>query len=70
MRYWAFFTLAADGPDEVGSGWIRAESEGDVRELLVGLEFGAIEIPDDSGFPEDATAALNWETRPSYSSTF
>lgn len=58
MRYWVV-TIETDGM-EVGRGWIRAETPEAALALADHPDAAVYEIPDDLGFPKDASGSIVW----------
>ena len=63
MRYWVFTIAGGDGGQELGSGWIRAGTPDGAMALISHPGANLYEIPDDTGFPAEATGTLHWEHR-------
>lgn len=62
MQFWTFAIL--DGNDtELGSGWVRAEDAQEALDMVGHDDTVAWRIPDDSGFPPDATGPVTWTWR-------
>lgn len=63
MRYWIFWIERPDDPNgrPLGEGWVRAETMDDARKLIGHPDMAFTQVPDDSGFPVEATGAIYWE---------
>ena len=59
MRYFTFWT-----DDEQAAGWVRAESHAEAHRQIGRDDVTVIEVPDDAGFPAEASGALHWDPPP------
>ena len=63
MRYWVFWIDDQAGGPDLGVGWIRAESAERALALVPHPDVNIVPVPDDSGFPAEATGAIHWDLR-------
>lgn len=63
MHYWVFsIAIDVDEP-ELGSGWVRARTSAEALAMIAHDDAQVIEVPDDTGFPSEASGMLFWERR-------
>lgn len=64
MRYWAFFISDNHEEPTRDAGWIRADTADQALAIVNHESANVVEIPDDLGFPPEASGEIYWEHRP------
>lgn len=61
MKYWIFYISDDPSKLKLSSGWARAKTAAAVLNLVDHEDAHVVEVPDDLGFPREATVPIYWE---------
>lgn len=60
MRYWVFYISDDHTKPDQATGWIRAETADAALALVNHPDANVVEVPDDLGFPAEASGPIFW----------
>lgn len=63
MRFWVFTVMEDASTPELGRGWLRADTWQEALRMVGHDDAQVAEVPDDIGFPAQATGGIFWEFR-------
>lgn len=61
MKYWIFYISDDPSKPDLGNGWVRAQTAAEALKLVDQADANVVEVPDDLGFPREATGPIYWE---------